>query len=180
MPPPVLSICRSVGLDQPSPTHPPQPTPPLKMKFGQILELGIWVGWNHHPYCTPPPLRPTPEFENLDRSWHLRFELVQTTTTTTTTTPTPRKWKFGQILALGIWAGLDHHHHHHPQKWNFGQISALGISSGLDHPLPPNNGGGAGVCRLIAVSPKDTVSFSCFPLHTVQIVIIVKTKTIFG
>ena len=46
----------------------------------------------------------------------------------------PSKWKFGQILALGTWAGLDY------------------------HPFPTYVR--AGVGRRIAVSPKDTVSLS--------------------
>ena len=48
-----------------------------------------------------------------------------------------------------------------PPKWKFGQILTLWVSVGLEYPRPHElMWVGAGVWRLIAVSPKDTVSFA--------------------
>ena len=55
-----------------------------------------------------------------------------------------------------------------PAKWKFGQILAVGIGVGLlEYPPPHQTYVGAGVWRPIAVSPKDTVSFQKVSLNRV-------------
>ena len=119
------------------------PPHPQKFRFGQILALWVWVGLNYPP--PTPKIKIWTDLGTLSLSWcgvsplpNPKIQIwtdLGTLSLSWSEVPPPRKLRFGQILALWVWVGVEY-----PpspiRKFRFGQILALWVWVGLESPTP--------------------------------------------